>query len=65
MDLASKLSSQHARVVILCLMMVRIVVTVPDKDNLWWEKYNEPSDYEQLMQEEIGKEICIVWEEIV
>ena len=53
MDLGSKLSSRHTRVVILCLMMVRIVVTVPD--DLWWEKYNEPSDYDQLMQEEIGK----------
>ena len=37
-------------------MVVRVVVTVPDKDNLWWENYDEPSDYQQLMQEEIGKE---------
>ena len=51
MDLASKLSSQYVRVVILCLMTVRIVVTGPD--DLWWEKYNEPGDYDQLMQEEI------------
>ena len=65
MDLGSKLTSRHTRVVILCLMVVRVVVTVPDKDNLWWENYDEPSDYQQLMQEEIGKEVCIVWEEIV
>ena len=56
MDLGTKLTSRHTRVVILCLMVVRVVVTVPDKDNLWWENYDEPSDYQQLMQEEIGKE---------
>ena len=56
MDLGSKLTSRHTRVVILCLMVVRVVVTVPDKDTLWWENYDEPSDYQQLMQEEIGKE---------
>ena len=56
MDLGTKLTSRHTRVVILCLMVVRVVVTVPDKDTLWWENYDEPSDYQQLMQEEIGKE---------
>ena len=59
MDLGSKLTSRHTRVVILCLMVVRVVVTVPDKDNLWWENYDEPSDYQQLMQEEIGKEFAL------
>ena len=56
MDLGPKLSSRHTRVVILCLMVVRVTVTMPDKDTLWWENYDEVSDYQQLMQEEIGKE---------
>ena len=36
---------------------------MPDKDTLWWENYDEVSDYQQLMQEEIGEKKCIVCEE--
>ena len=55
MDLGPKLSSKHTKVVILCLMVVKVSVTMAEKDDLWWENYDEASDYEQLMQEEIGK----------
>ena len=60
MEVASKISGHHVRVVILCLVTVRIVVAVPD--DLWWKKYSEAGDYDQLMQEEnTGKKIfCIV-----
>ena len=37
-------------------MVVKVTVTMPEKDTLWWENYDEVSDYQQLMQEEIGKE---------
>ena len=55
MDLGPKLSSKHTRVVILCLIVVKVSVTMAEKDDLWWENYDQASDYEQLMQEEIGK----------
>ena len=55
MDLGPKLSSKHTKVVILCLMVVKVSVTMAEKDDLWWENYDQASDYEQLMQEEIGK----------
>ena len=55
MDLGPKLSSKHTRVVILCLIVVQVSVTMAEKDDLWWENYDQVSDYEQLMQEEIGK----------
>ena len=55
MDLGPKLSSKHTKVVILCLMVVKVSVTMAEKDTLWWENYDEASDYQQLMQEEIGK----------
>ena len=55
MDLGPKLSSKHTKVVILCLMVVKVSVTMAEKDGLLWENYDEASDYEQLMQEEIGK----------
>ena len=57
MDLGPKLSSKHTKVVILCLMVVKVSVTMAEKDTLWWENYDEASDYQQLMQEEIGKKI--------
>ena len=55
MDLGPKLSSKHTRVVIFCLIVVKVSVTMAEKDDLWWENYDQGSDYEQLMQEEIGK----------
>ena len=55
MDLGPKLNSKHTRVAILCLMVVQVSVTMAEKDDLWWENYDQASDYEQLMQEEIGK----------
>ena len=55
MDLGPKLSIKHTKVVILCLMVVKVTVTMAEKDTLWWENYDEVSDYQQLMQEEIGK----------
>ena len=55
MDLGPKLSSKHTKVVILCLMVVKVTVTMAEKDSQWWENYDEVSDYQQLMQEEIGK----------
>ena len=55
MDLGPKLNSKHTRVVILCLIVVKVSVTMAEKDDLWWENYDQGSDYEQLMQEEIGK----------
>ena len=64
MDLGPKLSIKHTKVVILCLMVVKVTVTMPEKDTLWWENYDEVSDYQQLMQEEIGKKKCIACEEI-
>ena len=36
-------------------MVVQVSVTMAEKDDLWWENYDQGSDYEQLMQEEIGK----------
>ena len=54
MDLVPKLNSKHTKVVIL-LMVVQVSVTMAEKDDLWWENYDQASDYEQLMQEEIGK----------
>ena len=54
MDLGVKLNSKHTKVVIL-LMVVQVSVTMAEKDDLWWENYDQSSDYEQLMQEEIGK----------
>ena len=54
MDLGPKLTSKHTKVVIL-LMVVQVSVTMAEKDDLWWENYDQGSDYEQLMQEEIGK----------
>ena len=54
MDLGVKLSSKHTKVVIL-LMVVQVSVTMGEKDDMWWENYDQSSDYEQLMQEEIGK----------
>ena len=54
MDLGPKLTSKHTKVVIL-LMVVQISVTMAEKDDMWWENYDQSSDYEQLMQEEIGK----------
>ena len=54
MDLGVKLTSKHTKVVIL-LMVVQVSVTMAEKDDLWWENYDQGSDYEQLMQEEIGK----------
>ena len=55
MDLGPKLKSKHTKVVILCLVVVQVSVTMAEKDDLWWENYDQSSDYEQLMQEEIGK----------
>ena len=55
MDLGPKLSIKHTKVVILCLMVVKVTVTMAEKDSQWWENYDEVSDYQQLMQEEIGK----------
>ena len=55
MDLGPKLNSKHTKVVILCLVVVQVSVTMAEKDDLWWENYDQASDYEQLMQEEIGK----------
>ena len=55
MDLGPRLNSKHTKVVILCLMVVQVSVTMAEKDGLWWENYDEASDYQQLMQEEIGK----------
>ena len=44
------MSGQHVKLVILCLVTVRIaVVALPD--DLWWKKYSEGGDYDQLMQE--------------
>ena len=54
MDLVPKLNSKHTKVVIL-LMVVQVSVTMAEKDDMWWENYDQSSDYEQLMQEEIGK----------
>ena len=45
-------------------MVVKVTVTMAEKDTLWWENYDEVSDYQQLMQEEIGKKKCIACEEI-
>ena len=56
MDLGPKLSSKHTKVVIL-LMVVQVCVTMDEKDDVWWENYDQSSDYEQLMQEEIGKKM--------
>ena len=36
-------------------MVVKVTVTMAEKDSQWWENYDEVSDYQQLMQEEIGK----------
>ena len=63
MDLGPKLSIKHTKVVILCLMVVKVTVTMAEKDSQWWENYDEVSDYQQLMQEEIGKKKCLVCEE--
>ena len=51
------MSGQHVKLVILCLVTVRIaVVALPD--DLWWKKYSEGGDYDQLMQEgNTGKNI--------
>ena len=54
MDLGTKLNTKHTKVVIL-LMVVQVSATMAEKDDMWWENYDQSSDYEQLMQEEIGK----------
>ena len=54
MDLGPKLNTKHTKVVIL-LMVVQVSATMAEKDDMWWENYDQSSDYEQLMQEEIGK----------
>ena len=54
MDLGPKLRSKHTKAVIL-LVVVQLSVTMAEKGDQWWENYDQSSDYEQLMQEEIGK----------
>ena len=56
MDLGTKLNTKHTKVVIL-LMVVQVSATMAEKDDMWWENYDQSSDYEQLMQEEIGKKM--------
>ena len=54
MDLGPKLRSKHTKAVIL-LVVVQLSVTMAEKGDQWWENYDQSADYEQLMQEEIGK----------
>ena len=58
MDLGPKLRSNHTKVVIL-LVLVQVSVTIAEKGDQWWENYDQSSDYEQLMQEEIGKKSAL------
>ena len=59
------MSGQHVKLVILCLVTVRIaVVALPD--DLWWKKYSEGGDYDQLMQEgNTGKKYFVLCRKVI